>query len=82
MTREEASPLLQYVFLDVVRFTQGRTIEAQVDIVSSPKLIACVALMITSCLLAWPRSGANSSGSCGSAYSMRTSPRSEKSHEE
>jgi class 3 adenylate cyclase len=35
MAQTEGSVLVQYVFLDVVRFTEGRTIEAQVDVVTA-----------------------------------------------
>lgn len=33
--KTEGAILVQYVFLDVVRFTQGRTIEAQIDVVDA-----------------------------------------------
>jgi class 3 adenylate cyclase len=35
MTQTEGAVLVQYVFLDVVRFTQGRTVEAQVEVVGA-----------------------------------------------
>ena len=41
---ENGPSLVQYVFLDIVRFTQGRTIEAQVEVIDSLNTIVRKAL--------------------------------------
>lgn len=41
---EQGAALVQYIFLDVVKFTQGRTIEAQVDVIEALNRIAKEAL--------------------------------------